>query len=183
MNAVGLDQLHLNHLQTLMRRTDRVLADTGFEAVVIHAGNPPTQFLDDQDYPYKVNPHFKAWVPVLDNPRSLLVYRPGRAPQLLFYQPDDYWHKPASLPDDPWTEAIEVIPMPDPSRAQEVWSGLRSVAFIGSRNCFPEAAAESVNPPELLSAPSLRAGGENPLRTRVPTPRHGSGGARATEPH
>ncbi|MDP8986034.1 MAG: Xaa-Pro dipeptidase [Pseudomonadota bacterium] len=133
-----------------MRRTDRVLADTGFEAVVIHAGTPPTQFLDDQDYPYKVNPHFKAWVPVLDNPGSLLVYRPGRAPQLLFYQPDDYWHKPASPPHDPWTEAIEVIAMPDPSRAQEAWSGLRRVAFIGSRDCFPEAAAESVNHPELL---------------------------------
>ncbi len=60
MSAAGLDQLYVEHLHTLMQRTDRSLAATGFDALVVHAGNPPTQFLDDQDYPYKVNPHFKA---------------------------------------------------------------------------------------------------------------------------
>ncbi|MDP9014109.1 MAG: Xaa-Pro dipeptidase [Pseudomonadota bacterium] len=134
-----------------MRRTDRSLADTRFDAVVIHAGTPPTQFLDDQDYPYKVNPHFKAWVPVVDNPRCLLIYQPGRSPQLLFYQPDDYWHKPASLPREPWTNAVEVIAMPDPSQARELWSRLGRVAFIGPRDCFAEAETESVNNSELLA--------------------------------
>ena len=70
------------HLQTLMQRTDRSRSTaSGFDALVIHAGCPPTQFLDDQDYPYKVNPHFKAWVPIVDNPRCILVYRTGRAAQ------------------------------------------------------------------------------------------------------
>jgi len=72
-----LDQLYEPHLQTLMRRTEQSLAASGFDALVIHAGHPPTLFLDDQDYPYKVNPHFKAWVPIVDNPRCILVIRPG----------------------------------------------------------------------------------------------------------
>src|ERR1700732_550364 len=103
MSEVNVDRLYAEHLETMSRRADRSLAATGFDALVIHAGCPPTQFLDDQPYPYKVNPHFKAWVPITDNPHSLLIYRPGDRPQLLFYQPDDYWHKSASLPREPWT--------------------------------------------------------------------------------
>ena len=94
----SLDQLYEAHLRTLMRRTERSLAASGFDAMVIHAGRPPIQFLDDQDYPYKVNPHFKAWVPILDNPRCILVFAPDAPLKVLFHQPNDYWHKPASLP-------------------------------------------------------------------------------------
>ena len=90
MSQNGLDQLYLDHLRVVVQRTDRSLAATGFDALVVQAGVPPTQFLDDQDYPFKVNPHFKAWVPIVDNPRCLLVYRPGAKPQVLFYQPNDY---------------------------------------------------------------------------------------------
>ena len=60
MSEISLDRLYKPHLQTLMRRTEQSLDASGFDALVIHAGCPPTQFLDDQDYPYKVNPHFKA---------------------------------------------------------------------------------------------------------------------------
>src|SRR5665213_1225756 len=77
VSQVNLDQLYKPHLQTLMGRAERSLAASGFDAMVIHAGQPPTQFLDDQDYPYKVNPHFKAWVPITDNPRCILVIAPG----------------------------------------------------------------------------------------------------------
>jgi len=151
VTAADLDQLYLYHLHTLMQRTDRSLAATGFDALVVQAGSPPTQFLDDQDYPYKVNPHFKAWVPIVDNPHCLLVYRPGVRPQILFYQPDDYWHKPATLPQEPWTAAVDVVAMPDPSKAQELWTKLGRVAFIGPRDRFDAAEAAAVNDPELLA--------------------------------
>jgi Xaa-Pro dipeptidase len=151
VSAAGLDLLYLDHLRILMQRTDRSLAATGFDALVVHAGIPPVQFLDDQDYPYKVNPHFKAWVPIVDNPRCLLVYGPGARPRLLFYQPDDYWHKPASLPREPWTDAVEVTAMTDPSLAPAHWSKLGRVAFIGPRDVFDAAEAEAVNAPELLA--------------------------------
>ena len=91
--------MYASHLQRLMQRTDASLAASGFDALVIQAGRPPLQFLDDQDYPFKVNPQFKAWVPILDNPRCILVYTPGARPKLLFYRPNDFWHKPAALPE------------------------------------------------------------------------------------
>jgi Xaa-Pro dipeptidase len=151
VTAGSLDQLYVEHLQTVTQRTDRSLAAAGFDALVVQAGSPPTQFLDDQDYPYKVNPHFKAWVPIADSPRSLLVYRPGARARVLFHQPSDYWHKAASLPREPWTNEVDVTAMPDPSKASLYWAKLGRVAFIGPPDSFDASHAESVNNPELLA--------------------------------
>jgi Xaa-Pro dipeptidase len=147
----SLDQLYAAHLATLMRRTDKVLAATGFDALVIHAGRPPLQFLDDQDYPYKVNPQFKAWVPVIDNPRCILVYSPGARPTLLFYQPNDFWHKPARLPNAAWTESLELISMPDEAQASGHWTNFGRVAFIGPEAVAPGTDPSCLNPRELLA--------------------------------
>jgi Xaa-Pro dipeptidase len=102
-------------------------------------------------YPYKVNPHFKAWVPVVDNPRSFLVYRPGARPHLLFHQPNDFWHQAPALPQEPWTEAIDITPRPDPSQASAHWTSLGRVAFIGLREADEAADPESLNNAELLA--------------------------------
>ena len=146
-----LDGLYPEHLRTLMRRTDASLAATGFDALVIHAGRPPLLFLDDQDYPYKVDPHFKAWVPVLDNPKSVLVYAPGRRPRVLFHQPDDFWHQAARLPQAAWTGAVDWVPMANPEAAVDCWRGLGQVAFIGAQGIWGAAEAASINDPGLLT--------------------------------
>jgi len=147
----GLDQLYKPHLQTLMRRTEQSLAASGFDALVIHAGSPPTQFLDDQDYPYKVNPHFKAWVPIVDNPRCILVAVPGARPKVLFYQPTDYWHKPARLPQAPWTAEVDLIAMDEPSKASAHWANLGRVAYIGPDAFAAGTDPAGINPPDLLT--------------------------------
>jgi Xaa-Pro dipeptidase len=150
VSATSLDELFRPHLQNLMRRTERSLAASGYDALVIHAGSPPVQFLDDQDYPFKVNPQFKAWVPIVDNPRCVLVVAPGERPKVLFHQPDDYWHKPAALPRAPWTAEVELIAMSDPSKASEHWATLGRVAFIGP-DAFGGADPAGLNPPDLLT--------------------------------
>ena len=151
MSEVSVDDLYKAHLQTLMRRTERSLAASGFDALVIHAGAPPTQFLDDQDYPYKVNPHFKAWVPIVDNPHCILQFAPGARPKVLFYQPNDYWHKPARLPQAPWTAEVDLIAMDDPSKASDHWARLGRVAHIGPEACAAGAEAADINPKDLLA--------------------------------
>jgi len=151
MGTDGLDQLYVRHIETLMRRADQALAGAGFDVLAIHSGSPPVQFLDDQDYPYKVNPHFKAWVPVLDNPHSWLIYAPGGRPKLLFYQANDYWHKPAAIPRESWTDAVEVIPIANPEDARRHWAASGRVALIGSPESFEETDGDCVNPPDLLA--------------------------------
>jgi len=147
----SVDQLYAAHLDLLMGRTDRALAATGFDALVVQAGRPPLQFLDDQDYPFKVNPQFKAWVPIVDNPRCILVYRPGLRPMVLFYQPNDFWHKPARLPTAPWSAAVDLIAMVDDSKAASHWDNLGRVAFLGPEGLSQGADPECLNPKALLA--------------------------------
>lgn len=151
MPTDNLDSLYPEHLQILMRRADRVLAECGYDALVVHAGSPPTQFLDDQDYPYKVNPHFKAWVPITGTAGSALIYVPGKKPKVLFHQPDDFWHKHAPMPDGAWTSAVELQPLARKSEAGTYWTGLSRPAFIGPAGEFPGVDPASVNPAPLLN--------------------------------
>ncbi len=150
MHKASLDELYSEHLSVLMRRADAALAATGFDALVVHAGTPPMLFLDDQAYPFKVNPHFKAWVPITDNPGCVLIYAPGSRPRLLFHRPDDYWHKPARLPREPWAENLEIIPIAETAQAPPQWARLGRIAFIGPREAFPPEPTASLNDPDLL---------------------------------
>jgi Xaa-Pro dipeptidase len=147
----SLDQLYAAHLATLMQRTDRALGASRFDALVIFAGRPPLQFLDDQDYPYKVNPQFKAWAPIVDNPRCVLIYAPGARPTVLFYRPNDYWHKPAELPTAAWTASVNLVAMEDDSSAAAHWAKLGRVAFLGPEGQVPAADPACVNPKELMA--------------------------------
>lgn len=151
MDQDNLDAQYAAHLNTLTQRADRALAATGFDGLVIHSGVPPIHFLDDQDYPYKVNPHFKAWVPVLDNPKCTLIYTPGKRPKLLFYQANDYWHQAAAIPRASWTEALEVTPIRDPAEARRECPKLGRFAFVGPAELFGNEDQLAVNPAELLT--------------------------------
>ena len=146
-----LDSLHPAHLATVMQRMDRALAACGFDAVAIHSGAPLTLFLDDQDYPFKPNPHFKAWAPLDQHPHCLIIYRPGTRPKLLFHRPEDYWHLPPTLPTEAWTGSFEVIPVVTSADAQSHWKTLERAALIGPAAVFPGADPSAVNPTQLLT--------------------------------
>jgi Xaa-Pro dipeptidase len=105
----ALAALYPKHLATLRERTDTALAAGGFDHLVVPAGRPLTRFLDDQDYPFVVNPHFKHWLPLTDAPGSWLVYTPGKKPKLVFLQPRDYWHVVPEAPSGYWVEHFEIV--------------------------------------------------------------------------
>jgi Xaa-Pro dipeptidase len=146
-----IDALYAQHIDTLKARTDRALEATGFDALVVHSGLAPVQFLDDQDYPFKVNPHFKYWAPILDNPHCHLVYAPGARPKLLFYKADDYWHQAAVLPEGEWRDALEIVPHPGSTQAAGHWQNLGRVAFVGPAALFEGVDAATINPADLLT--------------------------------
>lgn len=151
MTTDRLDDLYPAHLKVVMARTDAALAATGFEALVIHAGAPITLFLDDHDHPFKTNPHFKAWVPLPTEPHCAIIYRPGIKPTLLFFQPDDYWHKPPDLPNGAWTREVDLIAIATPDAAAQHWNNLGRAALIGPPAAFGNADPACINPAELLA--------------------------------
>jgi hypothetical protein len=54
------------HLAILDQRLDEALQATGFEGAVIFAAT--SRWCDDQTYPFRVEPYFKAWVPLMQVP-------------------------------------------------------------------------------------------------------------------
>jgi Xaa-Pro dipeptidase len=118
-------QLYVDHLAVLAQRSSRALDATGFDGLIIPAGEPPMHFADDQPYPFRANPGFSLWVPEAW-PGSLLVYQPGRRPMLLFRQEADYWHMPPRTPDAAWTAAVDLRVVRDAAEARAaVPAGLR----------------------------------------------------------
>ncbi|MGC1548465.1 MAG: Xaa-Pro dipeptidase [Rhodanobacter sp.] len=103
-----LAPLYPLHVATLRERADKALALGGFDHLVIAASTPLRKFLDDQDYPFVANPHFKHWLPLTDAPGNWIAYTPGAKPKLVFVQPRDYWHVVPEAPNGYWVEHFDI---------------------------------------------------------------------------
>lgn len=103
-----LADLYPDHVQTLKSRHDRALERAGAGHAVIFSGAPRGVFLDDYDYPFKANPHFVSWLPLVDTPYSYIVYTPGDRPILIYYQEKDYWHLPPANPEGFWAGQFDI---------------------------------------------------------------------------
>jgi Xaa-Pro dipeptidase len=147
INNEKLGALYPAHLRTVRERTDQALAEAGFDAIVIAAGDLLIQFLDDNPYPFKVNPHFKWWVPIVDNPNCFVVYQPGKKPSLVYYQPVDYWYKPAGAPQGFWTDQFDIRVIGDAAHAKQHFPTGR-VAVIAEHDGFLEGGV--MNPEPLM---------------------------------
>ncbi len=104
-----LAKLYPEHLRTLQIRADAALQRGGFDHLVVAAGMPRIEFLDDRPAPYVANPHFKHWLPVTKAPGSWLVHTPGAKPKLIYLQPRDYWHVVPEAPAGYWVEHFDIV--------------------------------------------------------------------------
>lgn len=142
-------QLYPRHLETVMQRHDKAMAESGFDHVIVFGGELHISFLDDFPYPFRANPHFKAWVPVTTNPHCFVVYTPGRKPQLIYWQPVDYWYKPAAAPSGYWVDHFEIHVVKEPKEAKQFFPTDGRTAFIGEPS---ELHGGDANPDALLQA-------------------------------
>ena len=128
----SLVTLYQEHVKTLQQRAQQVLARHNLDAMLIHSGELLTVFLDDHTYPFKVNPQFKAWVPVTQVPNCWLWIDGVNKPKLWFYSPVDYWHNVEPLPNSFWTGAVEVIGLKNADDiGQQLPAQRQNVAYIG----------------------------------------------------
>ncbi|EIL93244.1 Xaa-Pro dipeptidase [Rhodanobacter sp. 115] len=147
MNA-HLAPLYSQHLATLCERADKAMALGGFDHLVIAAGLPLRKFLDDQDYPFTVNPHFKHWLPLTDAPGSWIVYTPGAKPKLVFVQPRDYWHVVPEAPQGYWVEHFDIVIVRDATEAvTQLPTGKRAVI---APTCPATRDVEANNPQAVV---------------------------------
>lgn len=150
-STASLKTSYLAHVEIQRRRTDAALAATGFDALAIYAGAQHMQFLEDQPYPFKPNPHFRLWTPLAEPVDCWIVYRPGQRPRLVFLQPVDYWYKPPEPPNDFWTDAFDIVIIREASEAKAHIAGVSRCAFIGEwRDELTEWGFTGRNPEALL---------------------------------
>ncbi|MBB1060215.1 Xaa-Pro dipeptidase [Marilutibacter spongiae] len=109
--------LYPQHLAVLQRRAETAIQRSGHDHLVVPSGNLHYQVFDDRDYPYAVNPHFKAWLPLVRNPGSWIVFTPGEKPRLVYLQPDDYWHVVPEAPTGYWVEHFDIQVIREPGQA------------------------------------------------------------------
>jgi len=117
--APSAASLYADHLATLQARTATALERAGLEHLVIPSGTLHYQVFDDRDYPYAVNPQFKAWLPLTRNPGSWLIVTPGSRPKLVYLQPRDYWHVVPEAPSGDWVEHFDIVVIRKPEDAQQ----------------------------------------------------------------
>ncbi len=144
---------YADHIATVRARFDAALAATGFDSVLIYAGQPRVAFLDDNAAPYKVNPMFKYWVPVLASPKSAIFYTPGEKPVVFLFQPRDFWHAKVEVPEEEWQQHVELVII-DEQDKMTAWLGdkIKSAAFIGEDFAEPVASwpVKARNPQNLI---------------------------------
>jgi Xaa-Pro dipeptidase len=104
-----LAQTYSQHIVELQSRTREAIQRESIEGLIIHSGQGKRLFLDDNHYPFKVNPQFKAWLPVIDNPNCWLIVNGVDKPKLVFYRPKDFWHKVPDEPNDFWAQHFDIV--------------------------------------------------------------------------
>ena len=147
--SVDLAPLHRAHVQTLTQRSAAALERVAREHLLIAAGATRYEFLDDRPYPFRINPHFKAWLPLDEHPDCWLKITPGEKPHLFYFQPDDFWHMPPADPAGYWTEQCTISIIRNPGELAALLPPPAQCAIVGE----PEAEVGAWvpdNPPALI---------------------------------
>ncbi len=129
----SLAALFKQHLSQLQYRAQQAMATHDLDGIVIHSGEELIQFRDDHGYPFKVDPQFKHWVPVTQNPHCWLWIDGVSKPKLAFYAPIDYWHKVDPLPDTFWSGEFDIVPLRHKDHIRDFLPPhLEKIAYLGS---------------------------------------------------
>ncbi|VEJ57015.1 Xaa-Pro dipeptidase [Pragia fontium] len=149
-----LAALYQAHISVLQQRTRDVLQRNQLDALLIHSGELNQLFLDDRHYPFKVNPHFKAWVPVTEVQNCWIWVDGVNKPKLWFYSPVDYWYSVEPIPDGFWTSAINIQPLKNADNIVDYLPAtLDKVGYIGPNPARAEwlgMTAKNINPKAVI---------------------------------
>lgn len=123
---------YADHIKQVQARFDEALQATEFASVLIYSGQAQVAFLDDNPYPFRVNPLFKYWLPVTESPKSFLFYKPGQKPVLYLYKAKDFWHAPVNIEPAEWQDHIELKVVDNLAQVRaDLGDALASSAFLG----------------------------------------------------
>jgi len=150
---ITLSTHYAAHITQLQQRTKKVLQRENLEGLVIHSGQEIKVFLDDYSYPFKANPHFKAWLPLTNVTNSWLLVNGEDKPTLIYYQPVDFWHKVNPLPDSYWNDFFDIKILTVASEVEKLLPyDKKGFAYIGEHIEVAKALGfTAINPEPVLN--------------------------------
>ncbi len=151
--ADKLKEQYPAHIECLQQRTKQALSRENIDGIVIHSGQEIKAFLDDNAYPFRVNPHFKHWLPLIESPNCWLIINGEDKPTLIYYQPIDFWHKIIPLNESYWGEFFSIKILKKASEVDKLLPyDTKGFAYIGSHIEVATALGfEVINPEPLLN--------------------------------
>jgi Xaa-Pro dipeptidase len=97
------------HIEIKLANARTILERSGLNSMVIHSGKLKYMFQDDMTYPFKANPLFLEWVPIVNNPNCWVVITKSEKPKLVFFQPVDFWHSVPADPTEYWVDSFDFV--------------------------------------------------------------------------
>ena len=108
-NTKCLKKIYPAHLDRLKTEFDQILDDSQYQYAIIFSGAIKHSKMDDNPYPFRANPYFCRWLPLIQHPNCYLVYQSGKKPILIYFQEKDFWHKSVEFPSSYWVKYFKVI--------------------------------------------------------------------------
>ena len=150
MRGMELADLFARHVARLQEETEKSLAETGYDSLVVSSGAPHTYFADDQDAVFHATPHFSHWCP-LGGPHHVLHVVPGKKPRLVRCAPEDYWYEQGGVTDPFWVDAFDFS---EAGSADAAWAAIghpARAAYVGNEADRAARAALAANPGPLVA--------------------------------
>ncbi|NVJ60092.1 MAG: Xaa-Pro dipeptidase [Gammaproteobacteria bacterium] len=148
-----VDHAFDEHFKTRLKQYQTLLKEHKYDYLVVPAGMPIRKYLDDMDYPFKVNPHFKALVPLTHNPHCQIIIPQSGKPTLLYYQPVDFWHTVPADPSGSYTTHFNIHSIAKPADALKHFPKDGRVVLLGQKEGILDAVSFSAQNPESLVFP------------------------------
>lgn len=149
--------LYPAHVAARRETTEKVLAECGYDRLLVHSGLPFTYFADDNDAPFHPTPHFAHWAPV-EGPGHLLEILPGKHPRLVRVTPRDFWYAPPAPAPAFVSGAIDVE---DVTTFEDAWKRVSNGTASGKKTAFlggpAELAAANGFPKDAINPEALVA--------------------------
>ena len=67
------EKSYYSHLNRLRNESNQLLENTKAKYIIIFSGSQQYPYMDDNSYPYKANPYFIRWLPLLKHPNSYII--------------------------------------------------------------------------------------------------------------
>ena len=118
------------HISVRLRIASELMDDLKIDGLVFDAGTLQYYYGDDQALPFRPSHHFAHWCP-LKGANHMVLVRRERVPELLFYQPVDFWYDHSPLGEPFWAPSFQIREFDSVEKIWDELKNLRGFAYVG----------------------------------------------------